>query len=55
VLEAPGHARHRIGDDPVDHGDEQIELEGADLAVVDDLGRLGEVDIADDRGQRRVL
>src|SRR5215467_10788499 len=48
-LETASHARHGGGADPVHDGDEKIELEGPDLAIVHDLRGLGEVDITDDR------
>src|SRR5687768_8125003 len=43
MLEALREPRHRIRADPVDDGDEEVELERLDLAVVDDLRGLGEV------------
>src|SRR5438876_250835 len=54
-LETARHPRHRVRADPVHDGDEEVELEGADLSVVHDLGRFGEVHVADDRRERRVL
>src|SRR5713226_7475024 len=55
LLQVPGVAGHGIGADPVDHGDEEIELEGPDLAVIDHLGGLGQIHEADDGGERGVL
>src|SRR5712691_2399191 len=54
-LETARHPRHRVRADPVHHGDEEVELEGPDLAIVDDLGGFGQVHVADDRGERGVL
>ena len=50
-FQAAGEAGHRVRADPVHDGDEELELERPDLAVVHDLGGLGEVHVADDRGQ----
>src|SRR5215472_192555 len=47
--------RHRVRAHPVHDRDEQVQRERADLAVVDDLGGLGEIHEPDDRGERRVL
>src|SRR5262245_41116112 len=55
LLHVPRVTGHGVRADPVDHRDEQIESEGAYLAVVHHLGRLGQVHEADDGGQRCVL
>src|SRR5436309_2486488 len=55
ALEARGDPGHRVGEDEVDDRDEEVELERANLTVVDDLRRLGEVHVADDRSERGVL
>src|SRR5207249_2663399 len=55
ALEAPSDPGHRVREDEVDDRDEKVELERPDLAVIDDLRRLGEVHVADDGGERSVL
>src|SRR5437660_11826299 len=55
ALEAPSDPGHRAREDEVDDRDEAVELERPGLAAIDDLRRLGEVDVADDRSQRAVL
>src|SRR2546425_3554534 len=52
ALEAPSDPGHRVREDEVDDRDEKVELERPDLAVIDDLRRLGEVHVADDRALR---
>src|SRR3989442_902041 len=52
ALEARGDPGHREGEDEIDDRDEEVELEGANLTVIDDLRRLGEIHVADDRSER---
>ena len=55
AFEVAGVAGHAVGTKPVDDCDEEIEFEGTDLAVVHDLGGLGEIEVADDRRQRGIF
>src|SRR5512138_2210712 len=48
LLQVARVAGHGVRAQPVHHRDEEIDRERADLAVVDDLGGLGQVHEADD-------
>src|SRR4029453_4879943 len=43
ALQTARHHGHRVRAEPVDDGDEEVELERLDLSVVDDLGGLRQV------------
>lgn len=51
MFQIPGVEGHGVGAEPVDDGDKKVEIERSNLAVVDDLRGLGEIDVADDRGE----
>ena len=50
-FQAPCIARHAVAAEPIDDGDEQVKFKGPNLAVVYDLSRFSEIDVADDRSQ----
>ena len=49
AFQASGISRHGIAAEPIDHRYEEIQLERADFAIVNDLSGFGEIDVADDR------